>query len=314
MNIKLNNKNILITGGTGQIGSFLVEDLINSNAKISILGRNSTNLKELKPLVESNKIKFIEYNVTNEKHLELIHKDLAKINYLVHLRAAMSHPYQGSFENAHFYINLNLINTIKLLSLLNNIEGILYSSSISVYGTPTYLPIDENCPTKPISFYGCAKLGEEKYLQLFCNSKHIPLTILRYSGVYGPRNRTNRALPSFIHHALNDEPITLHGKGKTFIDLIYISDVINATKLAMTKNENDIYNIGSGIKCTIYELAQKIIELLNSKSRIVLSDNDRDFNYVYDISKAKTKLGFYPIISLERGLKNEIFWHKENIK
>ena len=151
-----------------------------------------------------------------------------------------------------------------------------------MYGIPKYLPIDEECPTNPVTFYGCGKLGAEKYLKLFSNTHSVPLTIMRYSSVYGPRNRTKRALPTFINLALEDKPIILHGNGDTFNDFIYISDVIDATKSGILRNQSEIYNIGSGIKCTVLQLAQKIIELTNSKSQIKYSNKSSCLLYTSD--------------------------------
>tara|TARA_Y100001949_G_scaffold52898_1_gene44562 strand:- start:211 stop:1146 length:936 start_codon:yes stop_codon:yes gene_type:complete len=308
---KIKNKNILITGGTGQIGSFLSESLVDNGANVTVLGRKISNLKEIKSLVESKKIKFVEYDLINEKNLELVRTKLENIDYLLHFSSEMAELFSSLLKNAMHSVNLNLKGIIQLLKFLPHLDGILYASSIGVYGIPKYLPIDEECPTNPVTFYGCGKLGAEKYLKLFSNTHSVPLTIMRYSSVYGPRNRTKRALPTFINLALEDKPIILHGNGDTFNDFIYISDVIDATKSGILRNQSEIYNIGSGIKCTVLQLAQKIIELTNSKSQIKYSNKSSDYDYVFDISKAKNNLGFFPKVSIEEGLMKEIAWHKK---
>ncbi len=308
---KIKNKNILITGGTGQIGSFLSEFLVDNGANVTVLGRKISNLKEIKSLVESKKIKFVEYDLINEKNLELVRTKLENIDYLLHFSSEMAELFSSLLKNAMHSVNLNLKGIIQLLKFLPHLDGILYASSIGVYGIPKYLPIDEECPTNPVTFYGCGKLGAEKYLKLFSNTHSVPLTIMRYSSVYGPRNRTKRALPTFINLALEDKPIILHGNGDTFNDFIYISDVIDATKSGILRNQSEIYNVGSGIKCTVLQLAQKIIELTNSKSQIKYSNKSSDYDYVFDISKAKNNLGFFPKVSIEEGLMKEIAWHKK---
>ena len=308
---KIKNKNILITGGTGQIGSFLSESLVDNGANVTVLGRKISNLKEIKSLVESKKIKFVEYDLINEKNLELVRTKLENIDYLLHFSSEMAELFSSLLKNAMHSVNLNLKGIIQLLKFLPHLDGILYASSIGVYGIPKYLPIDEECPTNPVTFYGCGKLGAEKYLKLFSNTHSVPLTIMRYSSVYGPRNRTKRALPTFINLALEDKPIILHGNGDTFNDFIYISDVIDATKSGILRNQSEIYNIGSGIKCTVLQLAQKIIELTNSKSQIKYSNKSSNHDNVFDISKAKNNLGFFPKVSIEEGLMKEIAWHKK---
>ena len=308
---KIKNKNILITGGTGQIGSFLSESLVDNGANVTVLGRKISNLKEIKSLVESKKIKFVEYDLINEKNLELVRTKLENIDYLLHFSSEMAELFSSLLKNAMHSVNLNLKGIIQLLKFLPHLDGILYASSIGVYGIPKYLPIDEECPTNPVTFYGCGKLGAEKYLKLFSNTHSVPLTIMRYSSVYGPRNRTKRALPTFINLALEDKPIILHGNGDTFNDFIYISDVIDATKSGILRNQSEIYNIGSGIKCTVLQLAQKIIELTNSKSQIKYSNKSSNHDNVFAISKAKNNLGFSPKVSIEEGLMKEIAWHKK---
>jgi UDP-glucose 4-epimerase len=308
---KIKNKNILITGGTGQIGSFLSESLVDNGANVTVLGRKISNLKEIKSLVESKKIKFVEYDLINEKNLELVRTKLENIDYLLHFSSEMAELFSSLLKNAMHSVNLNLKGIIQLLKFLPHLDGILYASSIGVYGIPKYLPIDEECPTNPVTFYGCGKLGAEKYLKLFSNTHSVPLTMMRYSSVYGPRNRTKRALPTFINLALEDKPIILHGNGDTFNDFIYISDVIDATKSGILRNQSEIYNIGSGIKCTVLQLAQKIIELTNSKSQIKYSNKSSNHDNVFDISKAKNNLGFFPKVSIEEGLMKEIAWHKK---
>ena len=308
---KIKNKNILITGGTGQIGSFLSESLVDNGANVTVLGRKISNLKEIKSLVESKKIKFVEYDLINEKNLELVRTKLENIDYLLHFSSEMAELFSSLLKNAMHSVNLNLKGIIQLLKFLPHLDGILYASSIGVYGIPKYLPIDEECPTNPVTFYGCGKLGAEKYLKLFSNTHSVPLTMMRYSSVYGPRNRTKRALPTFINLALEDKPIILHGNGDTFNDFIYISDVIDATKSGMLTNQSEVYNIGSGVKFTVLQLAQKIIELTNSKSQIKYSNKSSNHDNVFDISKAKNNLGFFPKVSIEEGLMKEIAWHKK---
>jgi UDP-glucose 4-epimerase len=310
MTFKFNSKNVLVTGGTGQVGSFLVESLIKHECNITVLGRNSEKMKEIKPLVEDKKIEFIECDLTDEKSVESIKSTINETDYLVHLSSEFSSKFPTLFENAQNSVDVNLRGTIQLLKFFERLEGVLYASTIAVYGQPKYHPIDENHPTDPVSFYACGKLGAEKFLRLYCNSKKIPVTILRYSSVYGPRNRSKQPLSTFIEKALLDEPITVYGMGKGYRDFIYISDVVEATINAITKNQEDIYNIGSGTKCTIEDLAKMIIDLTCSKSRIILSDRSKDFDFVCDISKAKHKLGFTPTISLVDGLAQEIKWHR----
>ena len=308
-NIK--NKNILVTGGTGQIGSFLVEELVKKNANVFVIGRNKKILKEINFLVKSKKVTFLECDLNNNAKIKKIKKILNEIDLLIHLSSELSEVKTNLIDNAHFSINLNINGTINLLPHLIKLKGIIYSSSTAVYGNTTEKKTNEDNATNPVSFYGCGKLGAEKYLNIFCNFNKIPLTILRYSSVYGPRNRTNQVIPVFIKKALKNKTITLYKKGKTVRDFIYISDIINATIKAITNNQEGVFNIGSGEKTTIYNIAKKIIKLTNSKSKIIFKESLNERNFVLDTEKAKIKLKFSSKINLDIGLLKEIEWHKK---
>lgn len=313
MTFNISNKEILVTGGTGHVGSFIVESLLKENAKVTVIGRDNQNLKEIKLLVETDQVKFLQCDLTNQKSVDAIGTRLKNTQYLVHLSSSISEISQDLIENSILSTKSNLMVIPTLLKYLKNLHGICFSSSVAVFGIPSYLPLDEKSPMNPITFYGCGKLGAEKYLKIFCDDNSIPLTILRYAIVYGPRNRSNQVIPLFIKKALHGEPITLRCHGKGFRDFVYVTDVVDATINSMKRNESEDYNIGSGTKCTLRELAETIIKITNSKSEIIFSDQPNDFDSVTDISKAREKLDFHPRVLLHEGLKREVEWRiREN--
>ena len=311
MTFKISNKNFLITGGTGQIGSFLTEKLLENNANVTVLGHNRNNLKEIKDLVDTKKIKFIECDLTNENRIKEIEELLQNIDFFVHLSSEFRFTEPNSLSSAHNTVELDIKGTILLLQQLRQLQGILFTSSIAVYGEPSYIPTDELCPTRPISFYGCGKLATEKYLKLHCDNKNIPLTILRLSGVYGQRNRSEQAIPIFIRKALRNESINLYGK--SIRDFIHVSDVIVAMMSSIKLNQTNLFNIGTGIKFSSNFISKKIIEITKSQSKILHSEKSGGYDFVCDISKSTTKLGFEPKVSIDEGLGDEILWHKQII-
>ena len=312
MTFKIAEKNFLITGGTGQIGSFLTEKLLENKANVTVIGRNGNDLKEIQDLVDSKKIKFVECDLTNENRIKAIGPLLQNIDFLVHLSSKFRFSEPNSLPSAHHTIELDVKGTIFLLQQLKQLQGILFTSSIAVYGKPSYIPTDELCPTRPISFYGSGKLATEKYLKLHSKNKDIPLTILRLSGVYGQRNRSEQAIPIFIRKALRNEPINLYGNSSR--DFIHISDVIEAIMSAIKLNQNNLFNIGTGIKFSNHFILKKIIEITKSQSKILRLEKSGGYNFVCNISKATAKLGINPKVSIERGLADEISWHKNKFR
>ena len=224
----------------------------------------------------------------------------------MHLASDLNPESENPFVDAFNSIITNLQIIPNLVKYLKHLDGICYSSSVAVYGIPDYLPLDEKSDTSPITFYGCGKLGAEKYLQLHCTAKSIPLEILRLASIYGPRNRSKQVIPTLIKKAIKNEKISLSGKGEIFRDFLHVFDAIDAIKSCIRENKNNCYNIGSGTKYTIKEVAETIIEIANSKSILSLLDAPGSFNSIIDISYAIQNLNFNPKISLAEGLKTEI--------
>ena len=311
MTFKIAEKNFLITGGTGQIGSFLTEKLLENKANVTVLGHNGNNLKEITDLVDTKKIKFVECDLTNENRIKTIGSSLQNVDFLVHLSSELRFSEPKSISAAHHTVELDIKGTILLLQQLKQLQGILFTSSVAVYGKPSYVPTDELCSIRPISFYGSGKFATEKFLKLHSSNKDIPLTILRISTVYGQRNRSDQIIPIFTRKALRNEPIKLYGNSSR--DFIHISDVIEAIMSAVKLNQNNLFNIGTGIKFSSHSILKKIIEITKSQSEILRLEKSGVYNFVCDISKATEKLGINPKISIERGLADEILWHKKQI-
>jgi len=301
----LKNKKILIAGGTGQIGSFIAEELIKNGAIVYLLGRNLRReyFQETKINESEN---FIKFNLIKD-NVESIANRIKDIDYLVHSVSDISHESANLIHDAHNSIDVNLKTLSPLLSGLKSIKGICFLSSIAVYGKTPSFPIDENYSTNPISFYGCGKLGAEKFLQNYCDYKGIPLTILRISQVFGPRNLSKQVIPIFIKKSLNNELITVVNDVSK--DFIYVADVVDAVISSILKNKNGTYNIASGNKITINEIANRITKLTESKNKTRSIEKQEEYDSIIKIRKAQDELNFTPKISLDEGLKKEIEWN-----
>jgi len=308
MSYKISKKKILVTGATGQIGSFLIERLIKENVEVFAVGRNKKELREILPIVESQKIKFLECDITNEKNIKKNSKFLNGIDFFVHLSSGYRFDLVNSMTSDHHTIEQDLKGTIKILKEFKNLEGVLFASSVSIYGKPEYLPIDENCSVNPNHFYGVGKFGAEKILQSFTLKNKIPLTILRIAAVVGERDRSNQIIPICVNRSLKNETINVNEESSR--DYIHVLDLIEFLIKAIKKNENNIFNIGSGIKISAEKIIKKIIKLSNSKSQITYSKKSIGYDIVCDISKAVKNLHYKPKYSIEKGILDEIYWYK----
>lgn len=297
-------KNILVTGATGFIGSYLCEALLQKGHAVFGLS-NSTDTQKIKHLIDQKEFHFLKGDILDLAGLNKIIKE-NKIEVIFHLAALLLS--EKALDNPFLLFDINARGTLNLLNAAyqNKVDRFIYSSTMSVYSEPPqYLPVDEEHPTKPSTVYGVSKLEGELCCNLY--SKEMKTIVLRYGGVYGKGQHQHNALFRFVSQTLNNTPITIYGSGLQTSDFVYVKDIIQANLLAMERGQSDIYNIGSGEEISIKELAEKIINLTGSKSKIVFQDAkvNRPFRFVLNIGKARKILGYSPF-SFEQGLSKYV--------
>lgn len=309
MNNSLHNKNnkiILVTGGTGFIGSKVVRRLKeNKNIYVKVLSRSKSDK-------EYSNVEYIKCDLLNELDLMRICNKIRDVNIVLHMAARMP---RSSLQQEDIDENMkqNLLTTINLLKYLpKNIERFVYSSAGDIYGKPIYNPIDESHPTNPLTYYGASKLASEKYLSIFLNHKGTNLTILRYSQVYGPGEPRIKAIPVFIDKLINNKPPILLGDGSDVRDYVYIDDVVNATILALSKNVSGIFNIGRGKGYSVKEVLDIIIDILGKDIKPIYKPRIRKtYTSIFNITLAKKRLSYSPSTTIKEGLKKQIEFAQE---
>lgn len=259
----MKNKNILITGGLGFIGSHIADELIENN-KITIVDNLSTgSLKNLKnPEHENLKIVTADINNTNLDEL------LEGIDYVFHLSAMASVPLS---IDEPVKCNENNVNaTIKILesSVKNNVKKIIFSSSSAVYGENKNMPLKESELPMPTSPYAASKASCELYLRTFYESYGLNYAALRYFNVFGPKQDKNSqyaaVIPNFISALLEGEQPIIYGDGEQTRDFIFVKDVVQANIKACESDFNGILNVASGTKLSVNKLYEIIQETLES--------------------------------------------------
>lgn len=296
--------NILVTGATGFIGSHLCHELVRRGYDVCALSY-SGNAENVRPLLQQPNFHLIRGDIREREAICQLLKD-HNIGAIFHLAAQL--PRITDHDNPFLSLDINARGTLNLLSAAgsNNIDRFIYSSSIDVYSEPPErLPVDEKHPTRPRTHYGIGKLGGEVYAQLY--AKLAKVTVLRYSIVYGRGGKKGGAVNRFIHQALDNNPLTIHGDGNQSNDFVYIKDVIKANLLALERDKPGIYNIGSGEETSIKTLARTILQLTGSSSnvRFTAEESNRPFRFVLDIGLANRVLGYQPC-SLREGIDRYI--------
>ena len=303
--------NIVITGGSGFVGSYLCEKLINDGHEIIVVDNLLTGSTEnINHLMHNENFSFIEHDVQN--HIEIENK----VDYVLHFASAAS-P-KAYTEHPVNTLKAGSVGTINTLGLAkkHNAEYLLASTS-EVYGDPLISPQTEEYwgnvnPNGERSMYDEAKRFAEAAVATYSRSYDLKTKIVRIFNTYGPRMQLNdgRVVTNFIVQALKNENITIYGDGSQTRSFSYVEDTVAGIISLMNSSEYDVFNIGNPNEMTVGQLAEKIIELTDSTSEIKYLElpNDDPKQRKPDITKAKTKLNWEPKVNLEDGLTKTIKW------
>ena len=199
----------------------------------------------------------------------------------------------------------NVTTTQNLLAALPRPPShIVFASTLDVYGVPEWLPLTEDHPTNPVTAYGEAKLLAERTLEDYCRKHDKKLTILRLSHVYGPSEPQIKAIPIFIANVSSERTPTIFGDGSELRDYVYVADVARAFLSAIEMKVDGIFNIAGGKSTSLKEVLEIIIRISGKNIRPVYRERLKDHvDFCFDITKARTKLGFTASTPLAHGLK-----------
>jgi len=312
----LENKNILVTGGAGFVGSNLVKTLASLGANVTVLDDLFTGTEENLAGVPH---RFVLGSVENK---ELVRETVKGMQIVFHLAAR---NIIISNNNPREDLNVNVGGSFNVFEacLEHDVERVVYTSTSSIYGNPTKLPIQEGDKKSFLNFYSAGKYSAEVYARTFYEVFGLPVTIVRYSNIYGrnqaPTNPYCGVIGKFLDAAINGKPLKVHGDGEQTRDYTYIDDAVDATIAAALSRQaiGGDYNIGTGTETSVMQLANTIIELTESNSPIRHVEN-RDIDNIrrrrIDISKTVKELQYKPNYTIEQGLKATVKWFLHSIR
>ncbi len=303
--------NIVITGGSGFVGSYLCEKLIKDGHKIVVIDNLLTgSTGNINNLMDNENFSFIKHDV--QDHIEIENK----VDYVLHFASAAS-P-KAYTEHPVNTLKAGSVGTINTLGLAKKHDAeYLLASTSEVYGDPLISPQTEEYwgnvnPNGERSMYDEAKRFAEAAVATYSRSYDLKTKIVRIFNTYGPRMQLNdgRVVTNFIVQALRNENITIYGDGSQTRSFSYVDDTVAGIISLMNSSEYDVFNIGNPNEMTVGQLAEKIIELTDSTSKIkyLKLPNDDPKQRKPDITKAKTKLNWEPKVNLEDGLIKTIKW------
>jgi len=305
----------LVTGGAGFLGSHLCEYLLKKGHQViamdNLLTGSIANIEHL----QGENFKFIKHDVTEYLYIA------GDIDYVLHFASPaspldyMQLPIQT--------LKVGALGTHKALGLaLSKRATFLLASTSEVYGDPLIHPQSEDYwgnvnPVGPRGVYDEAKRFAEALTMAYHRYHGVDTKIVRIFNTYGPRMRPNdgRAIPTFIPQALKNEPITIFGDGSQTRSFCYVDDLVEGIYRLLISDIHEPVNIGNPQEMTIKQMAETILKVTGSKSKLIYKPLPIDDPKVRqpNITRARTLLGWEPKIDLEQGLKKTIEWFKTQL-
>jgi NAD dependent epimerase/dehydratase len=320
--VNIKNKNVVVTGAGGFIGSHLTEELVRRGANVKAFvhynSRNDWGLLELLKEDVLSEVEVVSGDITDPFFVKTATKDA---DIIFHLAALIGIPY--SYIAPESYVNVNIKGTLNVLQagLDNEVDKIVHTSTSETYGTAEYTPIDEAHPLKGQSPYSASKIGADKMAESYYRSFDLPVAIIRPFNTFGPRQSARAIIPTIISQALMKDEVHV-GSLSPVRDLTFVKDTVNGfIEIGISeKSIGEVINIGTGSGVTIGELLQRILRILGKEDISVVEDTDRIrpdksevMELICDNSKATQLLEWSPQYTLDEGLAETIEWMQNHI-
>ncbi|MDP4131483.1 MAG: NAD-dependent epimerase/dehydratase family protein [Bacteroidota bacterium] len=321
MHNKIKDSIILVTGGAGFIGSYVIEELIPLKPKKIIIIDNLIrgSRANMKSFLDNPVVEFHEGDI---RDLVLLEKCIAGTDYIFHMAALRINACAANPSDG-FDVMLKSTFEVASLSAKHKVKKIIYSSSASVYGLAQHFPTPEtDNPYNNQTFYGAAKMWGEQLFRSFKFMYGLDYVALRYFNAYGPRMDTDgkytEVMIKWLDCIRDGKTPLIFGDGSTTMDFVYVRDIAKANVAALQAEVTDeAFNIGNCEETSLKGLLDVLLKVNHS----TLSPEFRAENSINpvsrrlaDISKAKKLLDFSPTVSLEKGMKELTEWYFEKIK
>ena len=320
--MQLEQSNVLVIGGAGFIGGFVVKELLKHPVKSVVIYDNFARGKmdNITDCLKDPRCSIYE-NGGDIRDIDILDTAMKGIDYVFHL-SAMWLLHCKDYPRTAFEVNIAGTFNVLEACVKNKIKKLVYSSSASVYGDAVEVPMKESHPFNNKNFYGASKIAGEAMCTAFNDRYGLPVIGLRYMNVYGPGQDQTAAYTGVVPIMLNkieaNEAPTINGDGSQAYDFIYVEDVAKANIAALTSDTNHgFYNVGTEVQTSIKTLCDTILRLKSSNLVVnykpYSADDARALvqNRIGSAEKAENEIGFRYQYNLEEGLQKLIDWRIE---
>ncbi|HSJ69445.1 MAG TPA: NAD-dependent epimerase/dehydratase family protein [Anditalea sp.] len=320
--MELKGSKILVIGGAGFIGSFVVSELLKEDVAEVVVYDNFARGKKDYLIDQLKDDRCSIYPIGGDiREIDILNAAMKGKDYVICL-AAMWLLHCKDFPRTAFEVNIAGTFNVLEACVNNNIKKLVWSSSASVYGDAVELPMTESHPFNNKNFYGASKIAGEAMATAFNDRYGLPIIGLRYMNVYGPHQDQTAAYTGVVPIMLNkieaNEAPSINGDGSQAYDFIYVEDVARCNVQALKSDVNlGMYNVGTEVQTSIKDLCELILELKNSDLEVnykpYSADDARALvqNRIGSRIKAEQELGFKYQYDLREGLKKLIDWRIE---
>jgi nucleoside-diphosphate-sugar epimerase len=307
----------VVTGAAGFIGASLCERLLaDGHAVTGVDALTSYYSPEIKKRNLADALCHSRFRFLNlDLRTEALKEPLGGAEVIFHLAA--SPGLAQSWTNLETYWTCNVVATQRLLEALcqrrDGLRRLIYASTSSIYGA--IASGDETLPTKPTSPYGVTKLAAETLARAYAEAYDLPLVVLRYFSVYGPRQRPDMGYHRFIHALLRGEPITVYGDGQQIRGNTFIDDCVAATVAAIAAPIGEVYNVGGDEAANVWDVLRHL-EALSGCRAVMRQGPARPGDQRYtcaDTTKLRRHLGWEPRVHLAEGLARQLQWQQHEL-
>ena len=320
------NKNIIVTGGLGFIGSNLIDLLISKKYSVINLDKvsYSSNFYNLKEHKNNTKYKFIKCDLNSKKILNVLlkYRPICIFNLAAETHVDRSIDGPKNFINSNVLGTFNLLEAFKTFSSKHN-SKLVHISTDEVYGDILKGRSDENYSYKPSSPYAASKAASDHLVYSYIRTYKIPAVISNCSNNYGPKQHPEKLIPKLIYNIINNKELPIYGKGKNSREWLHVKDHCMALFKVFEKGKiGEFYNIGSNKNLNNIQITKALIKIAKNfiaighrvKIKYIADRPGHDQRYALNSNKIKKKLKWKPKIKFDNGLKETFLWYLNNKK